>query len=147
MTNSAVEPPTIIVHPASTIVGGGNSATFAVTATGADLAYQWYAGQTGDTSQPISGATGSIYKTAALDSITPVWVKITNSAAYSESRTATAMVGEATPAYLDWAANQGLTDISPSADPDGDQRNNLLEFYGRLTGGGRAQQRIQEERP
>ena len=57
-------------------------------------------------------------------------VKVSNAAAYSESRTATAVMGVATSAYQEWISTQGLdgTDIAPSADADGDLRNNLLEY-------------------
>jgi alpha-tubulin suppressor-like RCC1 family protein len=130
-TNAAVEPPAIVIHPVSTIIASGNAATFGVTATGeAPLVYQWYLGPTGDTNQPIAGATSDSYTLSSLSSGTEVWVRVSNSAAYSESRSATVVTGIATSAYQEWAATQGLSgsDIAPSADPDGDLRNNLLEY-------------------
>jgi hypothetical protein len=94
------------------------------------LAYQWYFGPSGNTSQPIAGATSAIYTSSSLTPGTGVWVRVSNSAAYSESRTATVVAGSATSAYQEWIGAQGLTgtDISPTADPDGDLRNNLLEY-------------------
>lgn len=137
-TNSSVEPPAIVVHPASTVVPSGSPATFSVTATGAaTLAYQWYLGPTGDTSQPIAAATSNNYTSSSLSSGTELWVRVSNSAAYSESRTATLVTGSATSAYLEWVGGQDLSgiDISPSADPDGDQRSNLLEYATGSAGG------------
>ncbi|MEO5712633.1 MAG: hypothetical protein ABIT37_04020, partial [Luteolibacter sp.] len=137
-TSSALEPPAIVTHPASTIVPSGSAATFTVTATGGGtLSYQWYSGKTGDTSSSISGATSATYLSPPLTAAKDVWVRISNTAAYAESRTATAVIGTASTAYQNWAAGQGLegVDLSPTADPDGDFRNNLLEYATGSTSG------------
>ncbi len=73
-------PPTIVTQPANQTIGSLQSATLSVTATGTPpLTYQWYQGQSGDTSTPISGATGSSYTTpAALNATTSYWVAVSN---------------------------------------------------------------------
>lgn len=129
-TNSPLEPPIILTHPVSTYINGWDKVTFSVTASGPSLSYQWYRGPTGNTSQPISGATDSSYTILFPDSDMEVWVKVSNSAAYSESSAATATLSASPTAYQDWAAAHGLEgpDASPGADPDNDSRNNLLEY-------------------
>jgi hypothetical protein len=69
---------TITGQPQPTTASAGN-ATVSVTATGtAPLSYQWYAGASGDTSNPIFGAT---FATQALSGITSsvfVWARVSN---------------------------------------------------------------------
>ena len=131
IADTAIEPPAIVNHPLPAVVFNGNTAALSVMATGGELlAYQWYSGATGDITQPIAGATSPTYLTPPVQGNSQFWVKVSNSAAYSESRTATLVAGSATSAYQEWAAAQGLAaiDIAPTADPDGDLRNNLLEY-------------------
>jgi YVTN family beta-propeller protein len=73
-------PPTIVTQPSSQTIGSAQSATLSVAATGTPpLSYQWYQGQSGDTSTPIQGATGSSYTTpASLPATTSYWVAVSN---------------------------------------------------------------------
>jgi YVTN family beta-propeller protein len=73
-------PPTIVTQPSSQTIGSAQSATLSVVATGTPpLTYQWYQGQSGDTSSPIQGATGSSYTTpASLPGTTSYWVAVSN---------------------------------------------------------------------
>ena len=73
-------PPTIVTQPSSQTIGSAQSATLSVTANGTPpLAYQWYQGQSGDTSNPIQGATSSSYTTPApLPATTSYWVAVSN---------------------------------------------------------------------
>ena len=73
-------PPTIVTQPSSQTTGSAQSATLSVTATGTPpLRYQWYQGQSGDTSTPIRGATSSSYTTpASLPATTSYWVAVSN---------------------------------------------------------------------
>ncbi len=81
-------PPSIFSQPASVIITPGSTATtLTVTATAA-TSYQWYAGATGDITNPISGATGASYTTPALNNPTSYWVKVTNPFGYTNSMTA-----------------------------------------------------------
>src|SRR4051812_44916866 len=60
-------PPIITIPPESQRVATGGQVTLRVTATGdGTLAYQWYAGPTGDTAKPVAGATFSTFTTPAL---------------------------------------------------------------------------------
>jgi len=72
-------PPTITTQPVSQPITSGQPATLTVAATGTPpLAYQWYQGQSGDTSTPIPGATGSSYTTPVLTATTSYWVLVSS---------------------------------------------------------------------
>jgi hypothetical protein len=64
-----------------------------ITAAGsAPLSYQWYEGINGNQSNPISGATSSLYTTNPLTRTTNYWVRISNTYGNTESDTATITV-------------------------------------------------------
>lgn len=70
-------PPAVTAQPASTSVTLGFSTTLSVAASGTGpLAYQWFVGQPGDTTQPISGATGTSLSVQP-NTQTAYWVRIT----------------------------------------------------------------------
>ena len=72
-------PPTIVTQPSNQTIAYGQSATLSVTATGTPpLSYQWYQGQSGDTSAPIAGATSSSYTTPTQTAATSYWVAVSN---------------------------------------------------------------------
>ena len=82
--------PTITTQPASQEVASGASATLSVAASGDDLIYQWYSGNSGDTANPVAGATGSTFTTTALTANESYWVQISlpDGSATSDSDTA-----------------------------------------------------------
>ncbi len=82
--------PTITTQPASREVASGASATLSVAASGDDLIYQWYSGNSGDTANPVTGATGSTFTTSALTANESYWVQIRlpDGSATSDSDTA-----------------------------------------------------------
>jgi hypothetical protein len=67
-------------------------ATFTVTATGYDLRYQWYLGNSGNVNQPITGATDNSYTTPELSDTSSYWVRVSNGLGFVDSQTATATV-------------------------------------------------------
>jgi formylglycine-generating enzyme required for sulfatase activity len=73
--------------PAATGIEEGESVTFTVDSQGEGLTYQWYLGQSGDTSQAIQDATSHTYNTGALVEDTSYWVKVTNDAGSINSET------------------------------------------------------------
>ena len=91
-TGSEGPPPTdapaITTQPASQVVQSGASASLSVAASGDDLTYQWYTGNSGDTSSPVAGATGSTFTTSALTASTNFWVQVTNAGGTADSDTA-----------------------------------------------------------
>ncbi len=91
-TITVLSTPSITVQPASQTITSGQSATLFVTATGSgQLSYQWYQGNSGDTTIPVGG-NSSTFTTPALTATTSYWVKVTNSAGFVNSNTATITV-------------------------------------------------------
>ncbi len=97
-----VSEPTITTHPASQEVQSGTAVVLSVAASGDDLTYQWYTGNSGDTVNPVSGATDSTLTTGALSTSTNYWVQITNAGGGGNSDTAVITVAAPTvPLVLD----------------------------------------------
>lgn len=75
---------TVTICTAPNVTGPANAtpvqrysyATLSVSATGTNLTYQWYAGASGNTSQPVSGATSSSFTIQAFNS-EQYWVRVT----------------------------------------------------------------------
>lgn len=89
--------PAIVTPPSSQAITAGQSVTLSVTASGtAPLSYQWYTGDSGNTSSPIGGATGSSV-TVSPATTTSYWVKVSNSCGFANSATATVTVTSNTP--------------------------------------------------
>ena len=84
--------PSITNQPASQEIASGASANLSVTASGDDLTYQWYTGNSGDTAAPVAGATTGSLDTGALTASTSFWVQITNAGGSADSETAVVTV-------------------------------------------------------
>jgi hypothetical protein len=128
-----VAAPEITAQPSGATVSSGASHALSVSATGAGLTYQWFQGMTGDTSQPVAGATSALFTTPALSAATSYWVKVANASGSRLSNTATVAIESAPPALTPletWAQSHALTggNAAAHADPDGDGLVNLMEF-------------------
>jgi len=99
-------PPMITSQPSSQTIAFGQTASLSVTASGSGLAYQWYVGISGSTSNPIGGATISSYTTPALTSNTRHWVRVSNAGGSADSNTATISVS-----FTDSTLTSGSTAI------------------------------------
>jgi ubiquitin len=86
-----IDIPKITVQPTSVSINSGETATLLVTATGTLLNYQWYAGTSGDMSNPVFGANSASFTTEPLTSDGVYWVSVGNNCdtAYSGSATVT----------------------------------------------------------
>ncbi len=84
--------PSITTQPASQEVASGASASLSVTASGDDLTYQWYTGNSGDTASPVAGATAGTLDTGTLSASASFWVQITNAGGSANSETAVVTV-------------------------------------------------------
>jgi len=93
--STPIPPPIITAEPENSEIASGNNVVLSVTATGDGLTYQWYVGQSGDTSNPIQDATNSTHDTGALTVNTAFWVRVTNTGGPVDSATAdiTVIVG------------------------------------------------------
>ena len=80
--------PSINTQPASQEVQSGTAIVLSVAASGNDLTYQWYTGNSGDTASPVAGATADTLETGELTASTNFWVQITNAGGTVESDTA-----------------------------------------------------------
>jgi hypothetical protein len=95
----AEEGPAITRQPGDFTLRADASVTLEVVAAGAaPLSYQWYAGQRGDTSQPLPGAAGMRLVTRATAGTATYWVRVSdaNGATDSEAATITGHGGTAT---------------------------------------------------
>lgn len=70
--------PTITQSPANAGINPGGSATLTVAATPSGVTYQWYVGDSGDTTHPVPNATGSSYS-ASPAADTRYWVLVSGS--------------------------------------------------------------------
>lgn len=92
ITNDDIVPASIITHPASSTIATGYTATLTVTAAGFPApTFQWYQGNSGDTSTPV-GTSSSSFTTPALTTTTNYWVRATNAGGSADSNTATVTV-------------------------------------------------------
>src|SRR5207248_8518127 len=93
---STTTAPVITTQPTSPppiLAGQQATPPLNVTASGNPTpTFQWYTGNSGNTTNPISGATTSSYPTPPLASTTSYWVRATNSAGTADSNTATVTV-------------------------------------------------------
>ncbi|OJV89505.1 MAG: hypothetical protein BGO39_36680 [Chloroflexi bacterium 54-19] len=109
--------PSITTNPASQTISSGQTATMTVAATSTlPLTYQWYQGTSGDTSNPIAGATNNTFTTPALTVTTSYWVQVANSAGPANSNTATITVNSPVTCGGDFTHTyqiQGTTNTSP----------------------------------
>jgi hypothetical protein len=87
-------PPSIVLPPQSRTIERGRTVTLSAIAAGTgELAYQWYQGDVGDTSAPVSG-DASTFTTPPLTATTSFWVRVTNACGTADSAAATVTVGQ-----------------------------------------------------
>ncbi len=90
----------------------GASANLSVAASGDDLTYQWYTGNSGDTASPVAGATSNTLTTGALTASTSFWVQITNAGGAADSDTAAITIAApSVPLVLDGSGDIAGEDI------------------------------------
>ena len=85
--------PIIITHPANVTISSGGFATLTVAASGAPApTFQWYRGNSGDTSNPVAAATSATFTTPQLSATASYWVRATNAGGSANSNAATVNV-------------------------------------------------------
>jgi uncharacterized protein YjiK len=85
--------PTFTQHPLNTTITTGSVIALNSSAIGNPApTYQWYQGTSGNTGNPINGATQSNFSTPSLTATTSFWVRATNSVGSADSSTATVTV-------------------------------------------------------
>ena len=96
---NAVVPPIISGAPASVTIPNGERTQLKVSATGTGtLTFQWYRGQSGTTTEPVSAATTPTFTTPTLTASASYWVRITDgNGAVTNSPTVTVTVSATSP--------------------------------------------------
>lgn len=86
----APTPAAFLTHPESSTINQNETVAFSVTTSGTGpITYQWYSGDSGDTANPIAGATNSTYTTPPLTGVEHrFWVRATNPVGHTSSSTA-----------------------------------------------------------
>lgn len=92
--------PVITTQPTAQSAPNGGNAVLTVVAEGAGMTYQWFLGQAGDTSSPVSGATGPLLITPPLRGPTIYWVRTTNLAGSTDSVAVTITAPATIPSVL-----------------------------------------------
>jgi hypothetical protein len=89
--------PAITSQPQSGTIRATSGATLTVGATGTSLTYQWYIGTSGNTANPLGGATGPSVNVTPQQT-TSYWVRVSNSCGTVNSATSTVTVVGPAPA-------------------------------------------------
>ena len=85
--------PVITTQPVDATITADGTALLTVGADRPDsVTYQWYQGSSGDTSQPMSGATQAGFETPPLSTSQSYWVRVTNGVGDTDSDTVTVTV-------------------------------------------------------
>jgi len=91
--SSSCSPPSITSHPSSRSISSGGTAPLTVAAAGtAPLSYQWFEGNSGETSRPV-GSNSPSFTSPSLTASTSYWVRIRNSCGVADSNSAAVSVG------------------------------------------------------
>jgi hypothetical protein len=128
-----VLPPAIESQPQSTAVAPGAAARLQVqSAVSPPWSFQWFLGESGDTSRPVEGASGAIYETPALTETSRYWVRVSNAAGTVDSATAVVTIADPLVAWrMAHFTEEEVSDPAisgPDADPDGDGISNQREY-------------------
>ncbi len=147
-----VLPPVIQTQPQSTAVAPGTAARLEVhPAVSPPWGFQWFLGDSGDTSRPVEGASGSSYETPALTETSRYWVRVSNAAGTVDSATAVITIADPLLAWrMAHFTEEAVNDPAisgPEADPDGDGISNEGEYvFGTAPRGGHAPPALQLQR-
>lgn len=133
-------PPSITAQPQSVTITSGQPATLSVAAAGtAPLTFQWFIGASGDTSNPIAGATG-VQVSVSPTTTTNYWVQVSGACAPpANSTTATVTVNASCPAVTvtqPTATAQGGGSFSLAATASGGNGFTFQWFQGATSGSG-----------
>lgn len=127
----SAEPLSISTQPMSLITTSASEEILKVIASGNGLEYQWYMGNSGNTSEPIPSANSSSLKIRSLNKDTNYWVRVLNDSGFIDSDTAKLRVIDN---YSSWASETFMnTNIvpemtEPDADADADGLTNGTEY-------------------
>ncbi len=111
-TLTVLTPPAVRIEPRDQNVAPGKTATLtAVVSHSGPISYQWYLGQTVNTSSPIENAKAASYTTPPLLTSASYWVRVSNGTCSADGQPATVSVGSAIPPQI--TQHPGSQTISP----------------------------------
>jgi hypothetical protein len=84
LTSITVDAASVTASAASVAVGQMSTLTVTPAVSGT-YTYQWYQGSSGNTANPIAGATSASFTTPALNTTTSYWVQVTSSSGAIEN--------------------------------------------------------------
>jgi len=87
MTGTSCSAPVIVDEPDDVSITSGERATLTAAANLTPVTWQWYRGESGDTSKPIAGATSGSLITPPLVQDGLFWARATNACAAANTRT------------------------------------------------------------
>lgn len=122
------EPPIISTQPSNVTMTSVNEASLQVGVSGNGMKYQWYKGESGNTSNPVPGANNDSLKVEELKADSNYWVQISNDSGTVNSQTAKIKIVDN---YASWAEQQlgNNPELSaPEKDNDGDGLTNEFEY-------------------
>ncbi|TVR45819.1 MAG: fibronectin type III domain-containing protein, partial [Puniceicoccaceae bacterium] len=73
-----VDHPLVRQVPEQVMAEAGDTVTLEINVTGLNPSIQWFRGPSGNTNQPIAGATGTTYTTPPLQNDTTFWVRVSS---------------------------------------------------------------------
>ena len=100
--------PAITTHPASVTIASGQTATLNAAADGVS-SWQWFRGVSGDTANPVAGATSAAFNTPPLTATTTYWARATNPAGTADTQAATVSVAALPPQITSHPASVTIT--------------------------------------
>jgi hypothetical protein len=107
--------PTITNTSGAGTIPSGNTRTLSVTASGSTpFAYQWYRGNSGDTSTPV-GTNSSSYTTPPITAQTTFWVRVSNACGNADSATITINVQNETCTAVAITTQPQSQNVAPNA--------------------------------
>jgi hypothetical protein len=129
--NRTAERPIIVEQPTSAQAEEGQTVELSIAATGSNLRYRWYRGETGDTRDPIESEFAATLTVTVDSEETSYWCRVSHGYGVSiDSATANVSPSLAVPTFAAWATAAGLAgeDALPQATPFGDGVQNLLKY-------------------
>lgn len=86
--------PRIVEEPLDEVIYAGEITSLRVDTEGTSLSYQWYAGMSGDTSQPVPASDSSYIPPRDIPGVYRYWVRVWNTGGSVDSRTVSLTVLE-----------------------------------------------------
>jgi alpha-tubulin suppressor-like RCC1 family protein len=106
----------VVTRPVVTgLTESPENGTLSVAATGGMLSYQWFEGQPGDVSAPVTSATGPVFLSRPITNPTAFWVRVSNASGSADSVAAVVSTAPPVPANLRAAGSAAYGQLGTGA--------------------------------